>query len=370
MTFRKTAFRLPALVVAVLSLTLAPAAEDSLTPLAKLAVDGQMDQARALLKQNPEDGRQALTQLIAEFDGSIHSFRDKPQQRRVQYSDSLMKAGLDLGSMLREQTGDGSFLRRFEARRDRMKATQFLNDKKYQEAMDLVQEVRKTVLELEDKSFLFSTYLTSAYAYLGLGQGDLALKDCETALKIARETGDPAKNALALFNLGTAYMHMERVAESLPFSRQAAEAAAKIGNKLWEANAWLNVGSGEMMLRHYEPAEEALTRTLELARGAGDKLAEGRAYFDLGVLYHTWERWEPAARNLEESLKFIRSVDIRHSHDIDGFNHVERTALQLLVRSYEKLNRADAAVAEAKGQLDALNRAAPASGSDHEGHSH
>jgi tetratricopeptide (TPR) repeat protein len=356
-------------VMLAFSLALAAPAEDTLPQLAKLIEAGQTDQARELIRQSPEEARRALGQLITEFDGSVHSHRDKPEQRRVQYSQSLLEAGLKLSSMLQELAGDGSYLRRFEARRDRMQATQLLNQKRYQQAMDLVQQVRKTALEQEDKSFLFSTYLTSAYANLGLGRGDLALQDCETALKLARETGDPSKNALALFNLGTAYMHLNRVVESLPFSRQAAEASAKVGNKLWEANAWLNVGSAELMAHNYEASEDALNRTLKLSKEVGDKLAEGRAYFDLGVLYHSWERWESATVNLEESLRFIRGVDIRHSHDISDYNHVEKEALQLLVGSYEKLNRTDAAVIEAKNRLEAMKQLAPQAAEPH-GHTH
>lgn len=353
----------------------AKASEEFLSKLTQYVTAGQLDQAREAMRQDLAGSKAALQTLVTQFDGSVHSFRNRPEQRRVQYSDTLLDTGLKLSQILQELSGDNAYMRRFEARRDRMAATKLLNDKQYQKAMDLIQSVRKTALELEDKSFLFSTYLTSAYAHLGLGKGEQALANCETALRIARETGDPAKNALALFNLGTAYLHLGKTADSLPFSTQAAEAAEKVGNKLWAANAWLNVGSAEMILRRYEPGEKALQRTLTLAREVGDKLAEGRAYYDLGVLYHNWGRWQPASENLERSLEFIRTVDIRHSHDIepDGYNYVEKDALELLVRSYQKMNREDATATAARARLEelkALPKKDTDKGHDRQGHSH
>ncbi|MBI4456074.1 MAG: tetratricopeptide repeat protein [Acidobacteria bacterium] len=332
----------------------ASTSEEYLSRLTQYINAGQLDQAREAIKEDPARSKETLQALIAQFDSSIHSFRDKPEQRRVQYSQSFLEVGLKLSSILAEVTHDDSCLRRFQARRDRMTATALLNEKQYQKALDVTQSVRKTALELEDKSFLFSTYLTSAYAYLGLDKREQTLADCETALRLAREISDPAKMALGLFNLGTAYLHAGRIRESLPYSVEAAETAAKVGNKLWEANAQLNAGSAEMMLQDYESGEKALRQALRLAQEVGDRLAEGRARYNLGVLYHNWGRWEAASDYLEHSLQFIRTVDIRHSHDIDAYNYVEKDALELLLHSYREMNRNDAAVESVRARLEEL----------------
>ncbi|MBI2821878.1 MAG: tetratricopeptide repeat protein [Acidobacteria bacterium] len=341
--------------------------EEDLAQLSQYVAEGRLDQAREAIRQDPQQTRDALQALITQFDSSVHSTRHKPEQRRVRYAEPTLETGIKLSEILSEVSGDDSYLRRFQARQDRITATKMLNDKQYRQALDLAQSVRKTALELEDKSFLFSTYLTSAYGYLGSGEGEKALADCETALRLARDLQDPSKQALALFNLGAAFMHLGRAAESLPYSMQAAEAAAKVGNKLWEANAWLNVGSAEMMHRRYEPAEQAFKQTMELARAVGDRLAEGRAYYDLGVLYHHWGRWEPASENLEKSLTFIREVDIRHSHDIEAYNYVEKDALEMLLRCYEKMGRNDAAVSTVRTRLAEMKEMPR---QDHSGHAH
>ncbi|MFB3142537.1 MAG: tetratricopeptide repeat protein, partial [Acidobacteriota bacterium] len=76
----------------------------------------------------------------------------------------------------------------------------------------------------------------------------------------------------------------------------------------------------------------------------GDPLGEGRALYNLGIVYSKQERWDLARDHLEQSLKFIREVDIRHSHEIDGYNHVEKDALERLLYSYQQLNLEDPAV--------------------------
>jgi len=306
--------------------------------------DGRLQELHEAIQQQPAEAKAALETLLADFDSSIHSWRDKPEQRRVQYSDTILSDGLRLGQAVAEVSGDDTFQRRFEARRDRVQATELLNDGEFQEALALIESVRSTARQLEDRSFLFSTYLSSAYAHLGQGMPKSALADCEIALKLAREIGDRVKYTLALFNLGTAHLHLGHYDQALTHSREAAQSAAEIGNLIWEANAWLNVGYVGIMQNRYPSAEAALEQTLALSQKAGDPLGEGRAFYNLGIVYSKQERWELARDHLERSLKFIREVDIRHSHDIDDYNYVEKDALERLLYSYQQLNLEDPAV--------------------------
>ena len=306
--------------------------------------DGRSQELREAIQQQPAEANAALETLLADFDSSIHSWRDKPEQRRVQYSQTILGNGLQLSRAVAQVSGDNTLQRRFEARRDRIQATELLNDGEFQEALSLIESVRSTARQLEDRSFLFSTYLTSAYAHLGQGMPESALADCEIALQLAREIGDRVKHTLALFNLGTAHLHLSQYDQALTHSREAARSAAEIGNLIWEANAWLNVGYVEIMQIRYESAQAALEQTLTLSQKAGDPLGEGRALYNLGILFSKQERWDLARDHLEQSLKFIRGVDIRHSHDIDDYNHVEKDALKHLLYSYQQLNLEDPAV--------------------------
>ncbi|MEE8348070.1 MAG: tetratricopeptide repeat protein [Acidobacteriota bacterium] len=307
---------------------------------------GNLEQAEAEIRQNPEQATPFLVELLSRFDSSIHSWRDRPEQRRIRYSDDLLQSGLQLTRTLTEMTGDNTLERRFAARSDRVRATQLLNDGEFDQAMALIESVRGTARELEDQSFLFSTYLSSAYAYLGTGRPERALVDCELALSVARQIGESVKLTLALFNMGTAHLHLGNHDESLTYSLQAAEAAAEIDNKIWQANAWLNVGYVQIMKGEYETALQSLERTLSLSQEAGDPLGEGRAYYNTGIVYFRLRQWSSARDYLERALKFIREVDIRHSHDITEFNSIERDTLERLLVSYEQLNVTDSSLLE------------------------
>ena len=170
-------------------LTLQPV-QDDVSSWMKLIESGQLEQVEAEIRQHPEQATPIIEELLSQFDSSVHSWRDRPEQRRIRYSDDLLQSGLKLTRLVTELTGDNTFERRFEARRDRVRATQMLNDGEFDEAMALIESVRGTARELEDQSFLFSTYLSSAYAFLGTGQPDKALVDCELALSLAREMGE------------------------------------------------------------------------------------------------------------------------------------------------------------------------------------
>ena len=316
-------------------------AQDDVSAWMEIIESGHLEQVKAEIRQDPEKTAPIFEALLARFDSSIHSWRDRPEQRRVRYSDDLLQNGLELTRLVTEVTGDNTFERRFKARKDRVRATELLNDGEFDKAMALIESVRGTARDLEDQAFLFSTYLSSAYAYLGTGRPERALVDCELALTVAREIGESVKLTLALFNVGTAHLHLGNYDESLTYSLKAAEAAGEVGNRIWQANAWLNIGYVQIMKAEYEPAIESLRRTLALSQEAGDPLGEGRAYYNLGIVYFRLRQWTSARDHLEQALEFIREVDIRHSHDITEFNTIERDALERLLHSYEQLNVTD-----------------------------
>lgn len=286
----------------------------------------------------------ALGQLLDAFDASIHSSRRRPEQRRVRYSREYLSGGLRLAEIFSQVTGETGWQRRFEAREARIRATEALNSKQFDRALELVDLAKAKALESGDRQFLFSLDLTSAYAYLEQRRPHLALEHCEGALALALESQDEIRIALAYYNLGAAYLHLGRPEDSIPYSRQAAGASHEIGFRLWEANARLNLGSAELLAGRFEDAERDFRKALELSRYVGDALAEGRSLFNLGLLYVRRREWDDARRNLEQSLEFIRRVDIRHSHEIDEYNHVERTALQVLLACYRQLGIDDASL--------------------------
>ncbi|MEE8586794.1 MAG: tetratricopeptide repeat protein, partial [Acidobacteriota bacterium] len=269
------------------------------------------------------------------------SWRESPEQRRVRFSEELLEAGMRLSRALAAVTGDSHFEKRFQARKQRMIATQLLNEQQYEEAFGWIESARKLAGETQDRGLLFSIHVSSAYARLKLDQPEEALKDCQAALELAKEIGENEKLALAFYNLGAAYLHLSQSGESLAYSRKAAQAAQAAGKGIWEANARLNLGTAEFDNGDYDAAEGEFLRALDLSRQAGNPLAEGRALYNLGLVDHSLSRWAPALQRFEESLPFVQQVDIRHSHEIDDFNYIEKDVLERLLECYAKLGRQD-----------------------------
>ena len=127
-------------------LTLQPV-QDDVSSWVELIESGHLEQVEAEIRQHPEQTTPIVEELLSRFDSSVHSWRDRPEQRRVRYSDDLLQSGLELTRLVTELTGDNTLERRFEARRDRVRATQLLNDGAFDEAMALIESVRGTARE-------------------------------------------------------------------------------------------------------------------------------------------------------------------------------------------------------------------------------
>ncbi|MBI4483619.1 MAG: tetratricopeptide repeat protein [Acidobacteria bacterium] len=365
-------FRPLALLWVVLALAMPSvcAQEDSLLDrLREYLKQGDTAAAREAIRKEPAEVRESLKRLVDDFDRSIHSMRNQPEQRRVRYSEDLLNFGIELGRLYAQEMGDRSLLMMFEIRQDRIQATKWLNEKRFREALDLIEGIRSKAEELQDTSFLVSTYISRAYAYLGLEQSEKALGDCEKALELARRLDDAEKLALSLYNVGAAYLHLGRYADSVAYSRDAAEAAKKVGKTIWEGNAWLNLGSASLMSGDFEQATRAFTVALELFERSNDVLGKGRAFYNLGIVFHRRQQWELAAANLEKSLPFVRDVDIRHSHDIDDYNEVEGKVLELLLSAYQNFDPKSEKISRHRKDLEELLKHKPSSAPAH-GHHH
>ncbi len=52
--------------------------------------DCRLQELHEAIQQQPAEAKAALETLLADFDSSIHSWRDQPEQRRVQYSVTIL----------------------------------------------------------------------------------------------------------------------------------------------------------------------------------------------------------------------------------------------------------------------------------------
>ena len=262
----------------------------------------------------------------------MHSDRQRPEQRRVQYDRDALALGVRIGSVFETATGDHTYARRFKARQQRLGGTELLNKRRYRQALVPLSAALQESRALGDTWLEIITRINIAYAQLELGRGRQALAECQQASERA-DTLDVRARALALFNLGSIHLHLGNAAESIEHSQKAVAASREAGIRLWEGNGLMNIGAAYLQEGKVEASREAFEQALEVLLKTSDRLGQGRVLYNLGLVAVQQQRVEDAARYMERALPIIRDVDIRHSHEIeigpaDYQNPIERSALR------------------------------------------
>lgn len=323
--------------------------------------------ARAV-KADPAGTRRALEELLGRVDASVHSDRQRPEQRRVQYDREALSVGTRVGSVFAAATGDRTYARRFKARQQRLDGTELLNKRRYRQALAPLSAALRESRALGDTWLEIITRINIAYAQLELGNGRQALAECQQAAERAGAL-DARARALALFNLGSIHLHLGNAAASIEYSRQAVEASRDAGIRLWEGNGLINIGAAHLQNGEVEASRSAFEQALEVLQKTSDRLGQGRVLYNLGLVAVQQQRVDDAAMYMERALPIIRTVDIRHSHEIetapaDYQNPVERSALLVLIDAYTTLGHKDKAAAHTAA-LERLDRRRPSTGHAH-----
>ena len=289
--------------------------------------------------------RDNLERLLAQVDASVHSDRQRPEQRRVQYDREALTLGQRVSSLFAGVTGDRTYTRRFEARKQRLDGTQMLNDRRYREALKPLTAALTQAQAVGDKWLQAITRVNLAYGHLELGHGQEALAQSERAAEIAGTLDDKARG-LTLYNLASVHLHLKNFERSVEYSRQAVAVSQKAGIRLWEGNSLLNLGAALQQLGDLEGSRLVFEQALGVLETTRDRIGTGRALYNLGLLAMDQERYEPAAAYIERALPIIRSADIRHSHEIEldperYQNPIEVSALQMLIDIYSRTGQED-----------------------------
>jgi tetratricopeptide (TPR) repeat protein len=300
--------------------------------------------------------RASLDRLLELVDASVHSDRQHPEQRRVQYDREALTLGLRVSTLLADVTGDRVYRRRFAARKQRLDGTELLNDRRYRDALKPLNAALAEAQSVGDKWLQAIARVNLAYGHLELGHGHEALTQSERAAEIVSSLDDKAR-ALTLYNLGSVHLHLKNFERSVEYSQQAVAVSRKAGVRLWEGNSLLNLGAAHQQLGDIDAARIAFEQALGVLEKTRDRLGIGRALYNLGVVALEQERYEPAASYLERALPVIREVDIRHSHEIEldakrYRNPFEAAALQMLIDIYSRTGQQDLLA----GHMAALRR--------------
>lgn len=315
-----------------------------------------------------EEVKAALDALKARFDASIHSARDVPEQRKVQYDAAALDQGLKLGAIYAQATGDNRPRRGFAARNTRILGTILLNQRKYPAAIAKLKGALAEAEQLDDAWLQTITHTNMAYGYVEMGDAGNALASCERARMLADRL-DVRARTLTVFNLASMQMHLNRFEAAIPLAADAAALSKQIGNRLWEGNALLNLGGAYLQAGQPESARATFVDARDVLLKTQDKLGIGRSYYNLAIVEGDAGQYRDAVAGMERALPIIRATDIRHSHEIephaaDYYNPIEETALARLAEWYGRLGSADKA-REYTAALDTLRKKRPAAAAGH-----
>jgi tetratricopeptide (TPR) repeat protein len=147
--------------------------------------------------------------------------------------------------------------------------------------------------------FLRSEFLPSIDAYQRLQE-------------VARQLGDRAKEAEALYQISSGYFRAHEFEHALDYAAQAKALALAIDAKNILAGSLFVMASVYKRAGQLEQATRDEEEALRIGREAGDKTLEGLTLIELGSL-HDWKgEYEPALRLLERSATIGRAHSLQY----------------------------------------------------------
>ena len=171
----------------------------------------------------------------------------------------------------------------------------------WQEARTLYQQVKSPAGE--------AIALTNlGAAYLRLEQYRPAIAPLEALLPLARSLQDTKTEAQALGNLGIAYKALGNYGKSVQAHRQAGKLMRSRSDLQGLGQVLANLGNTFEALGDYDSAIVSYQQSLRLARQVGDRLGESTAQSNLGAVLASTEQYDSAITALKNSLAISQAI--------------------------------------------------------------
>jgi tetratricopeptide (TPR) repeat protein len=182
----------------------------------------------------------------------------------------------------------------------------------------------------------------------------------QTALTVARRTGDRAAEAQILHNLGTVHWRQGNYAQTLAYNQESLAIFRELGDRRSQGMSQNNLGIARERLGRYQEALACYQESLDISRELGDRRGQSISQNNLGMLHERLGRYQEALACHQESLDISRERGDRHGQAI---------SLSNLGTVYERLDQDDLAMAhqyeslaiyrelgDRRGQAYCLNR--------------
>ena len=292
--------------------------------------------------------REILDRLIDQVDASVHSDRQRPEQRRVQYDREALTLGLRLGSLFGRATGDRTYrqaLRSTKTAPRRHSVAQRPPIPRGVGAADgRAGPGAGPWRQMASGHYSRESRLRSSGARARIQE---ALAQSERAAEIASTLDDKARG-LTLYNLASVHLHLKNFQRSVGYSRAGSGRQPEGRRQI--------MGGEQPAQPRRRPSAARRSRGLATRpssrrsvcwRQRAIVLAPAARSTTWVVLAMDQERYEPAAAYLERALPIIRSR--RHpafARDRTGSRSgtripIEVSALQMLVDIYSRTGQQD-----------------------------
>ncbi|GIE97161.1 tetratricopeptide repeat protein [Paractinoplanes rishiriensis] len=158
------------------------------------------------------------------------------------------------------------------------------------------------------------------YAYLRLGDHEMASTHLEPALDLFRELRDPLGEARALTSLGYVADRTGDYPQAIARKRHALTLYRQEGDRLGQTRALLGLGISLRRIGDFADAIDCYQQNLTLARQSGDLRTVASTLNNLGVVETQLERYDDAHTHLQHALTLYRQFASRagEAHALDN----------------------------------------------------
>lgn len=174
-------------------------------------------------------------------------------------------------------------------------------------------------------------------------QNPEALRHLERALKLSREIGDRAGEAVILSNIAVIYRAWGHYDEALHLLQQSLQIQDEIDDRAGKSTTLNNISLIYDAWGRYDEALHHLQQSLQIQREIGDRDGEAITLCNISGIYHAWERYDESLQHLQQSLQISREIGDRAGEAIT-LNNISQIydawgrhneALQLLQQSLQ-----------------------------------
>ena len=176
---------------------------------------------------------------------------------------------------------------------------------RFEEASVAARQSHESATASEDLARVARAWNAQGSVYVRSGRAVEARRSYEQGLALARQLGEPLREAQALGNLARPLAMLGEVDASYEAYRVALDLLVQEGDLRGEAVTAGNLGSQLQFAGRDDESEPLLRRCLDLSRRTGYRFGEANALGNLGVMYYSKGRLALALEHLQRADQLI-----------------------------------------------------------------